>query len=249
MASPSTTNAPLLDAHPAQMHAEGGLAAYWLKVWAVAHKDLQSELRAKEVLGIMITFSLLAVIIFGLAFDLRVPKSELIVPGVLWVVILFSGVLGLNRSFGAEVDRGSLAALLLAPVERSAIYFGKLLANLLFTLLVELMILPVILVLFDVNLFHWVVLLGLFLGAVGYVAVGTLFAALAASTRTRESMLPVLLLPVMTPVFMAGVKLSAIVVDGRGLADIQRWLGMLLLYDFIFLIIAFLVFDLIWEEN
>src|SRR5690606_13266867 len=98
-------------------------------------------------------------IIFGMAFDLRVAQTESIVPGVLWVIVLFSGVLGLNRSFSAEVDRGSLAALLLAPMDRSALYFGKLVANLLFTLLAEVLLLPMMLILFDVNLFRpWILL-------------------------------------------------------------------------------------------
>jgi heme exporter protein B len=243
------TPAPRIDEHPAQMRTEGGLAAYLAKVWAIARKDLQAELRAKDIFGVMGAFSVLAVVIFGMAFDLRVPQSSMVAPGVLWVVILFAGVLGLNRTFGAEVDRGSLAALLLAPVDRSAIYFGKTIANLVFTLVTELVILPVILVLFDISLFHPLILLSLLLGTVGYVGVGTLFAALAASVRARESLLPVLLLPVMAPVFMAGVKITAIVVDGRGQLDVQRWLGMLVAYDLIFLTVAFLVFDLIWEES
>jgi heme exporter protein B len=238
-----------LEAQPVQMRTEGGFGAYLAKAWAVAAKDLRVELRSKEILGIMATFSMLAVIIFGMAFDLRVPQAEMIVPGVLWVVVLFTGVLGLNRAFSAEVDRNSLVALLLAPVERSALYFGKVLANLIFTLLAEALILPVMLVLFNVNLFHPLVLTALLLGTIGYVAVGTLFAALTASTRTRESLLPVLLLPVMVPVFMAGVKLTALVVDGRGFSDAQRWLGILVAYDLIFVTIAFLVFDLIWEED
>jgi heme exporter protein B len=239
---------PAPEAQAVRMKIEGGLAAFFAKSWAVAAKDLRTELRSKEILGVMVTFGALAVIIFGMAFDLRVPQSELIAPGVLWVVVLFGGVLGLNRTFNAEVDRGSLAALLLAPMAHNALYLGKVLANLLFTLLTEAIILPVMLVLFDVNLFHPLVLAALLLGTIGYVAVGTLFAALTASTRTRESLLPVLLLPVMAPVFMAGVKLTAMVVDGRGLSDAPRWLGILIAYDLIFVTIAFLVFDLVFEE-
>lgn len=243
-----TSDPPYLDASPVHMRTEGGLRAYVAKAWAVAAKDLRTELRAKEILGVMAAFSVLAVIIFGMAFDLRVPQAEMVAPGVLWVVVLFTGVLGLNRAFSAEVDRGSLGALLLAPVDRSALYFGKLLANLLFTLAAELVILPVMLVLFNVNLFQPLILLALLLGTVGYVAVGVLFAALTAGARSRESMLPVLLLPVMAPVFMAGLKLTTIAVDGRGFGDVQRWLGMLVAFDVVFVTVAFLVFDLIWEE-
>jgi hypothetical protein len=106
----------------AQMRTKGGFGAWLRKVWAVARKDLRAEFRAKEVFATMATFSVLAVVVFGLAFDLRVPDPEMVAPGVLWVVVLFGGVLGLNRTFGAEVDRGSLAALLLAPMDRSVIY-------------------------------------------------------------------------------------------------------------------------------
>ncbi len=238
-----------LELRPVQMRVGGGAAAYLRKVWAIASKDLHAELRAKEIFSTMATFSVLAVIIFGLAFDLRVQRSAMVVPGVLWVVILYTGILGLNRSFGAEVDRGSLSALLLAPVDRSAIYFGKVLANLIFLLAAELITLPAILVIFNTNLFQTWILVGLLLGTLGYVSVGTLFAALAASARARESLLPILLLPVMLPVFMAGLKLTAITVDDRGMEELQRWLGILAAYDLIFLTIAFLVFDMLWEET
>lgn len=246
--APAADDAQAALAQAVPMRTAGGLAAYGRKVWAVAMKDLRAELRAKEVFGTMAAFSVLAVIVFGLAFDLRVPDAASVAPGVLWVVVLFGGVLGLNRSFGAEADRGTLAALLLAPMDRSAIYFGKFLAGLVFMLVTVALVLPVILVIFDVSLFQPLNLLGLFLGIVGYVGVGTLFAALTASTRARESMLPILLLPVMIPVFVAGVGLTSNLLDGRSLAAVQRWLWMLAGYDVVFLAVAYLVFDMIWEE-
>lgn len=233
---------------PVQMATGGGVAAYIAKIWAVAGKDLRAELRAKESFSTMAAFGILAVLIFGLAFDLRVPEPKMVAPGVIWVAILFTGVLGLNRTFGAEVDRGSLAALLLAPVDRSAIYFGKVLAHLVFLLATEAILLPVVLVIFDINVLHPWILVGILLGSIGYVSVGTLFAALSASSRARESMLPILLMPVMVPVFMAGVGLSAAVLDGRTFDEFQRWLWVMLAYDLVFITIAYLVFDLIWEE-
>jgi heme exporter protein B len=172
----------------------------------------------------------------------------MVVPGVLWVVILFSGVLGLNRSFGAEVDRGTLAALLLAPVDRSAIYFGKFLTHLSFMLINAAVILPFLVVLFNINLMQLWIIVGVVLGTVGYSAVGTLFAALAANSRARESLLPILLLPVLAPIFMAGVALSAAVLDGRAFGDFQRWFWVMVVYDLLFITVAYLLFDLIWEE-
>lgn len=246
--TPQPIRAPAADGGSVRMRTGGGAAAYWRKVWAVAAKDLRSELRAKESFSTMVAFGLLAVLVFGMAFDLRVPEAGMVAPGVLWVVILFTGVVGLNRSFGAETDRGSLAALLLAPVDRSAIYFGKVIAHLAFMLLTEAIILPVVLVIFDINLLQPWIIAGVVLGTIGYVAVGTLFAALASSSRARESMLPILLLPVMVPIFTAGVGLTANVLDGRVLADFQRWLWLMVGYDLVFIVIAYLLFDLIWEE-
>ena len=232
---------------PVVMRTGGGFAPYLRKVRAIAAKDLRAELRGKEVLSTMLAFSVLAVIVFGLAFDLRVPDAGMVAPGVLWVVVLFTGVLGLNRAFGAEVDRNSLSALLLAPVDRSAIYVGKLVAQLTFMLIMEIIIVPLMLVIFDVNLFNGWILLALLLGTLGYVSVGVLFAALTSSTRARESMLPILLLPVMVPVFVAGVGLTSNVLDGREISDFGRWLLILGVYDLVFLTIAYVVFDLIWE--
>lgn len=249
VSAPETPGAAPSIARPVTMQTGGGPLAYLRKVRAIATKDLRAELRAKEVFATMAAFSVLAVVVFGLAFDLRVPRPEMVVPGVLWVVLLFGGVLGLNRAFGAEVDRGSLAALLLAPVDRSAIFFGKLVVGVIFQAATVILAAAVIAVIFDVNLLYLWLLVGLVLGIVGYAGVGTLFAALTANVRARETMLPILLLPVTMPIFVAGVALTAAVLDGRPFDAYSRWLLVLAGYDLLFVTIAFLVFDLLWEEG
>ena len=228
---------------------EGGLAAYLRSVWAVAEKDIRTEMRAKEVVGTMAAFSILAAVVFGLAFDLRVPRPELVVPGILWVILLFAGVLGLHRSFGSEVDRDTLTGLLLAPVERSAIYLGKVAANLLYVLIIEALLVPALLILFDVNLLRPLILLGLLLGTIGYVSAGTLFAALTSRNRARETLLPVLLLPVLAPLFISGVGLTSVILDGRARAEAWPWLGIIGLYDALVFAIAFLLVDVVWEQS
>ena len=233
---------------PAEMATGGGIGGYLRKTWAIAAKDLRVELRTKEVLGAMAVFSVLAVLIFGLAFDLRVPDSKMVVPGVLWAVMLFAGTLGLNRSFGNEIEQRTLAALLLAPVDRSAIFFGKVLGNFVLLVLTQLLVLPSILIIYDVNLFKPWILLSLLLGTLGYVIVGAFFAALTSGVRSRETLLPILMLPVMVPLFLAGVGLTGMALDGRGFADFRHWVGMLVAYDLIFIVVSFLLFDLIWEE-
>jgi heme exporter protein B len=221
---------------------------YLRKVLAIVWKDVRAELRTKDILSSMLVFAGLSVLIFQFAFDLRADNVRLVLPGVLWIAITFAGVLGLNRSFILEQDRGSLEGLLLAPVDRSAIYFGKLIGNLLFIFVVELLLLPLMTVLFNVWLLSPALLLVLALGTLGYAAVGTLFAALSINTRAREVMLPILLFPVMVPVFVAGVQAVSRLLDGDSLADIMRWVQLLVAYDAIFIAVAMLLFDYVVEE-
>jgi heme exporter protein B len=222
--------------------------SYLRKVLAIVWKDVRAELRTKDILSSMLVFAGLSVLIFQFAFDLRADNVRLVLPGVLWIAITFAGVLGLNRSFILEQDRGSLEGLLLAPVDRSAIYFGKLIGNLLFIFVVELLLLPLMTVLFNVWLLSPALLLVVALGTVGYAAVGTLFAALSINTRAREVMLPILLFPVMVPVFVAGVQAVSRLLDGDSLADIMRWVQLLVAYDAIFIAAAMLLFDYVVEE-
>jgi len=222
--------------------------SYLRKVMAIVWKDVRAELRTKDILSSMLVFAGLSVLIFQFAFDLRADNVRLVLPGVLWIAITFAGVLGLNRSFILEQDRGSLEGLLLAPVDRSAIYFGKLIGNLLFIFIVELLLLPLMTVLFNVWLLSPALILVLVLGTLGYAAVGTLFAALSINTRAREVMLPILLFPVMIPVFVAGVQAVSRLLDGDSLADIMRWGQLLVAYDAIFIAAAMLLFDYVVEE-
>jgi heme exporter protein B len=218
------------------------------KVMAIVWKDVRAELRTKDILSSMLVFAGLSVLIFQFAFDLRADNVRLVLPGVLWIAITFAGVLGLNRSFILEQDRGSLEGLLLAPMDRSAIYFGKLIGNLLFIFIVELLLLPLMTVLFNVWLLSPALLLVVALGTIGYAAVGTLFAALSINTRAREVMLPILLFPVMVPVFVAGVQAVSRLLDGETLADIFRWVQLLVAYDAIFIAAAMLLFEYVVEE-
>ena len=222
--------------------------SYLRKVLAIVWKDVRAELRTKDILSSMLVFAGLSVLIFQFAFDLRADNVRLVLPGVLWIAITFAGVLGLNRSFILEQDRGSLEGLLLAPMDRSAIYFGKLLGNLLFIFVVELLLLPLMTVLFNVWLLSPAILLVVFLGTIGYAAVGTLLAALSINTRAREVRLPILLFPVMVPVFVAGVQATSRLLDGDTLSDIARWVQLLAAYDGIFLAAAMILFDFVVEE-
>ncbi|MGW8224557.1 MAG: heme exporter protein CcmB [Anaerolineales bacterium] len=217
---------------------------------AVVWKDLSAELRSRELISAMLVFALLVILIFNFALDLdpATRREPTITAGVLWVIFVFAGTLGLNRSMAVEKDRGCMDGLLLAPVDRSAIYFGKVLGNLVFMLMVEIIVLPIYSLLYNVNLFNPGLLLVILLGSMGYVAVGTLLAAMAVQARTRDILLPILLFPVVLPVILASVKASTGFLDGSEMDLIRPWLNLLIVYDIIFSAVAFMVFDYVVEE-
>jgi heme exporter protein B len=217
-------------------------------VAAVVWKDLRAEFRSRELFSAMLVFSLLIILIFNFALELDVRTRQSVTAGVLWATFAFAGTLGLNRSMAIEKDRGCLDGLLLAPVDRSAIYFGKVISNLAFMLVVELIVLPVYSVLYSVNLFQPGLLLVILLGSIGYVGVGTLLSAMSVQTRTRDILLPILLFPVVIPVLLAAVKASGGFLTGADLTEILVPINLLIAYDIIFIAVAFMVFDSVVEE-
>jgi heme exporter protein B len=222
--------------------------SFFRSMWAIVWKDLAAELRSRELLSAMLVFALLVIIIFNFALELDAKTRANVTAGVLWVTFAFAGTLGLNRSMAMEKDRGCLDGLLLAPVDRSAIYFGKAIGNLFFMLIVEIIVLPVYSLLYNINLFQPGLLLVVLLGSIGYVAVGTLLSSMAVETRTRDVLLPILLFPVVIPVLIAAVKGSMGFLQGLEMSEITPWLNLLIVYDLIFTSVAFMVFDYIVEE-
>lgn len=223
---------------------------YLRGIAAILWKDLAAEARSKELISAMLVFSLLSVIAFNFALELDKNNRATVISGVLWVTFVYAGTLGLNRSMAMEQDRGSMEGLLLSPVARTVIYFGKMLGNIIFMALVEIILIPIFVALFNVPLLHWGVLLTAALGTLGYAAVGTLLAAMAVRTRAREVMLPILLLPIAIPVLLAAVKATAGFLQPGvvPLDEITPWLNLLIAYDVIFLAVAYMVFDYVVEE-
>ncbi len=196
----------------------------------------------------MLVFSLVAVFIFSIALDLSAANPLDTTPGLLWVTIAFAGTLGLNRSLAQEQENRCMDGLLLAPMDRSAIFFGKTVGNVLFIFIVELVVLPIFAVLFNVPLLRPSVLMVVALGTIGYASVGTLFSTMAVNTRAREVMLPILLLPVSIPVFLSAVNATAGFLAGNPLSDVTDWLRLLIAYDAIIIALSFMTFDFVVEE-
>jgi heme exporter protein B len=222
--------------------------AFIKSVLRILQKDLMVEWRSREMVSAALVFALLVIFLFNYALNLETRLQPDISAGVLWVAFLFSGTLGLNRSLAGEKERGCLDGLLLAPVDHTAIYLGKVLSNLVIMLVTAAILLPVFSLLYNVNLIQPGLLAVVFLGALGYAVAGTLLAGLAAQARTRDMLLPILLFPVTLPLLLAAVKASSGVLQGFAYAEISTWFNLLLAYDLIFLAVALLVFEYVIEE-
>ena len=217
-------------------------------VLALAWKDILLEIRTRDIVVSVLVFALLVVVVFNFALDVNPGQVEDLAPGILWVAFAFAGVLAMNRAFVLEKDRGSLDGLLLTPVSRDAIYFGKMLGTFLFMVVVEVVFLPVFAVLFDFSVFSPGLVLTILLATLGFAAVGTLFSAIAVHTRSREVMLPVLFLPVIVPVIIGAVEASSGLIGDGSFVSVDRWLGLIAVFDVVFLVTCPWVFGLVMEE-
>ena len=217
------------------------------KMWAIVRKDLALEKRSREMLGSMFIFGLIVILVFSFSFDLRAQEANQVAPGVLWVAITFAGMLGLGRSFVLERDQGCMDGLLLCPVDRTVLYLGKMIGNLLFISMTEAIILPLCFALFNLS-FDWLLLPVIVLGTLGFSSVGTLISAMTVHARAREVMLPILLFPIVMPLLIAAVKLTAGILDGQTFAEMKHWMQLLVGFDIIFITASYMAFDFVVEE-
>jgi heme exporter protein B len=218
------------------------------KIIAIFWKDMLTEFRTKEIIVSVLVFALLVLVIFSFAFGTGADTTELVAPGILWVALTFGGVIGLNRIFTMEKENSRIEGLMLCPVDRAIIYWGKLAASFTFMLAVAIVVTPIFLALFNLPMFLPRLALIIVLAILGFAAVGTLFSAIAINTRARDIMLPILFLPVVVPVIIAAVKATAPVLGSRPWADMLTWLQLIIVFDIIYLVVATLVFEFVVEE-
>ncbi len=221
---------------------------FWRQVIAIAWKDALSEMRTKEIVPSVVVFALLVITIFNFAFEPGQATTALVAPGILWVTFTFAGVLSLNRAFVLEKEEGRLEGMMVAPVSREAIYTGKMLGSLLFMLIIEAIALPIFFFLFNLAVFSLQLVVIIFLTTVGFVAVGTLFSALAVNTKAREMVLPIIFLPVIVPIIISAVKASGLALSGESWGKMASWLQIIAAFDAIFLVVSVLIFSFIIEE-
>src|SRR6059058_1203968 len=214
---------------------------FLLQVQAILWKDIRCELRSKQTWMSMGLFALLVLVIFNFAFDLRVDNKAAIAPGALWVAFVFASLLGIGRTISSEQEKGSMDRLMLCPVDRKAIYLAKLLGNLLFIAVVEVIALPIFAALFNVPLFTGELLPIVLLGTLG-----TLFSAIAAATQARELLLPILVFPLIVPVVIGAVRATGALMVSS--INEPPWLGLMAAFDVIFLSVSMLMFEYVIEE-
>ncbi len=217
---------------------------------AIIWKDLKAEFRTKQLLSSMLIFAVLTLIIFVFAFDPTKDVVRQVFPGMIWVCIVFAGVLGVNRSFVSEKQNDCLTGILLAPINRTAIYYGKTGGNLIYMAIVEVIALPLFAVLFNYNIpaaSIFPLILVVFLGTLGFIAVGTFLAALTSNARSSEILLPIILFPVMVPVILSAVQATGAILSGAQTADWVSWLKILTAFDVIFLTVPVLLFEYVLE--
>lgn len=213
---------------------------------AVIWKDLTAEFRTKQLLSSMLIFAALTLIVFVFSFNPTKAVVRQVFPGMVWVCIIFAGMLGLNRSFVAEKQNDCLTGMLLCPVNNSAIYYGKTTANLIYMFVVEIITIPLFAVLFNYQIPVTSILplvLITFLGTLGFMAAGTFLAALSANARSSEILLPVILFPVMVPVVLGAVQATTAILSGSQVSEWFSWLKILAAFDIIFLTIPLLLFE------
>jgi heme exporter protein B len=219
--------------------------------WRVMQKDLTIEIRSREIVSTTVFFALSCVLVFAFAL---VKDGRTVVDaaaGILWIAIAFSGTLALGRTFERERYTDTLRALMLAPADRPAIYVGKLLAIVSMIVATEALLVPLVALLFQAGLFAAPMLLGAILltGTLGFAAVGTLFAAMLVRARSRDVLLPVLLYPITIPVIIGGVRgTAALLGDPPDVAMAQFWIGLLLFFDVVFIVLSLWTFEPLMTE-
>lgn len=217
----------------------------------IAGKDLSTEFKTKQTIGTMVIFSALVILVFSFAFDPTNNTVKAVIPGLIWVITIFSGILGLNRSFVSELENNCLTGLRSAPIDVTSIYLGKTLANFTLVTIVQIISIPVLFLLFNYRFtgsFLWFILIVLS-GTFGFIVVGTFLSALAANAKNSEMLLPVLLLPLLSPLMIAAVQATTIALVNEQISDAIGWLQLMTAYDLLFLGACFLLFEFIMEGS
>lgn len=219
-------------------------------VWAIVWKDLRIESHTRQTVSVMVMFSVVTVIMFNFALEANLDAARNVSTGLLWATILLAGTLGLNRSLALERENQTMDALLIAPVPRNAIYLGKVISITLFTLVLEVILVLLFMIFFNKPMWRPAVLLILFLGTVGYIAAGVIVTSMTIQTRSKEVLLPVLLLPLSLPLVLpASMAVAAYMFPQAPVwGEVQSAVYIVIIYDLLMLTAGFLTYHYVVES-
>jgi heme exporter protein B len=225
-------------------------SSFWTAVWAIVWKDLQIEKHTRQTVSIMVMFSIVTVVMFNFALETNLDAARNVATGLLWATILLAGTLGLNRSLSIERENHTIDAVLMAPVNRSAIYVGKVISITIFSLLLELFLVFLFIIFFDKPMWRLPVLLVLFLGTFGYVAAGVIVTSMTIQTRSREVLLPVLLLPLSLPLVLPAATAVATYMFPTlpAFSEVQSPILLVIIYDILMLTVGIGTYHIIVES-
>ena len=217
----------------------------WI-VW----KDLMSEIRSRENVSSMFFFALIIILIFSVSLSMDQEMVKEMIPGILWIAFSFTGIIGLGKSFLVETQNDCMENLLMSPIPKGAVYLGKLIGNFLFMMVVEIIILPLFVIFFNLDIFGQIpmIMLICFLGTLGLAAMGTLLSAMTVQIKAREVMFPLMLLPLVVPVIIGAVEATKGALNGDPLKLYQQWIQLLAVFDLVFLIVSYWLFEFILED-
>ncbi|MEC7836900.1 MAG: heme exporter protein CcmB [Chloroflexota bacterium] len=224
------------------------LRKYLYHLFVMVRKDFLLEIRSKDVVLPVFIFSFLVVVTFNFALQSTPNTANLVVPGILWVSILFGAIVGFGRMFLSESEQGAFQGLLTAPIGRDVIFFGKVISNVLFLLLIELILLPILVVLFNVTLSPLYMLYVSIPALIGISLSGMLFAAISMNMRAKEVMLPILFLPVIVPIILGAVESTYGVMNGNNLDYFLKWIVLMIVFDLIYSVLGPVSFTVIVED-
>jgi len=218
--------------------------------YAIFRKDLLLEMRGKEIVVTLTVFSFLVLTVFSFSTVPGSPAPREMAPGILWITFLFAGILGLGRAFDRERENGCFTGLLLAPCDRMQVYWGKCLSTLVFLLVFQAILWPIFCILYGYNPVRGIgtAWAGIILGDIGFVSLGVVLSAVTIHARGRETILPLLLLPLCLPVLVGGVRVITLALDGGAGAEALTWIGRLAAFDVIFFVLGSVLFPLVVEE-
>ena len=221
---------------------------YFLYIWYISAKDIKFELQRKELLVLTTIFSFTCVVIFNISIDVTTDSYVRVLPGILWVTIFFTAVLGLNRFLSRERDSGNFESLLLLPISRDILFLGKVTTLFMFMIILEILIFPIFTIIFNINLIHIPIILVAVLATLGISVLGTIIGSMTSNTGVKETLLPILLFPLIFPILLAAIEVTGSVLRGQTFAEYHKWIQLLAITDIMFIIICSFLFTKVMND-